>query len=85
MGADRFIREGAAHGAMPMHRASAATHPMERDAPPSTGFFCPVAALTSSSDTPASHFEGCLATGQNNPGQRVPIYPDPLLLPKDSA
>ncbi len=89
MGADRFNRVGAARGAMrgpwghggvprKPRGASAATNPRSRYAPPRAGFFCPVASLHSLSDASASHFEVCLATGQNNPGQMVPINPDPL-------
>ena len=79
MGADRFIRVGAACGAMRGHRASGWASPRDRYALPSAGFFFPVAALPSSSDAQASHFEGCLATVKNNLGQMAPIYLEPLL------
>ena len=49
-----------------------------RSAPPSAGFFSPVASLRFSSDAQASHFEARLATGQNHPGQMIPINPEPL-------
>ncbi len=78
METNRFIRVGAARGAMRNHRASAATLPGGRSVPPSAGFFCPVALLRFSSDAQASHFEARLATGQNHPGQIVPINLEPL-------
>jgi len=78
MGADRLIRPGAVRRAMRTHRASDATPPMSRSAPPQAGFFCPVALLRCLSDAHASHCQARLATGQHNPGQMVPIDLDPL-------
>ncbi len=45
MGANRLIRQGAARRAMLEHRASVATPPRGRFAPPQAGFFCAVASL----------------------------------------
>ncbi len=92
MGANRLIRLGAARGAMLEHPpsaaaapllrrtggASVATPPRGRFAAPSAGFFCAVASLRPFADAQASPCGARLATAQNNPGQMVPIYREPL-------
>ena len=78
MGANRLLRLGAARGAMLEHRASVATPPRDRFAPPEAGFFCAVASLRPFADAQASPCGARLATVQNNPGQMVPIYREPL-------
>ncbi len=60
------------------HRASAATPPRGRFAPPQAGFFCAVASLRPFADAQASPCGARLARAQNNPGQMVPIYQEPL-------
>ncbi len=78
MGANRLLRQGAARRAMLEHRASAATPPRGRFDPPEAGFFCALASLRPFADAQASPCGARLATAQNNPGQMVPIYQDPL-------
>ena len=77
-GANRLLRLGAAGRAMLEHRASAATPPRGRFAPPEAGFFRALASLRKACDAPASLRIPRLARAQNNPGQMVPIYQDPL-------
>ena len=60
------------------HRASVATTPRGRFAPPEAGFFCALASLRNACDAPASLRIPRLARTQNNPGQMVPIYQEPL-------
>jgi hypothetical protein len=50
MGANRLIRQGAARGAMLEHRASVATPPRGRFAPPEAGCFCALASLRKACD-----------------------------------
>ncbi len=78
MGTNRLIRLGAPRRAMLEHRASVATPPRGRFAPPEAGFFCAVASLRPFADAQASPCGARLATAQNNPGQMVPIYQVPL-------
>ena len=78
MGANRLIRLGAARGPMLEHRASVATPPRGRFAPPEAGFFCALASLRYACDAPASLRIPRLTRAQNNPGQMVPIYQEPL-------
>ena len=54
------------------HRASVATHPRSRFAPPKAGFFCALASLRKACDAPASLRIPRLARTQNNPGQTIP-------------
>ncbi len=78
MGANRLIRQGAVRRAMPGIGQAPQRRPRGRFAPPKAGFFCAPAPLPVSSDVPASQCDGRLAGAQNNPGQMVPIYLEPL-------
>ncbi len=54
-GGKSVFRAGAACSAMPAHRASAATNPGSRFAPPQAGCFLTVASLRSFADAPHRH------------------------------
>ena len=49
-----------------------------RRAPPKAGCLRAPASLPACSDVPASQRDGRLAGTRNHPGQRVPIYLEPL-------
>ncbi len=75
-GGKSVFRAGAARSAMPEHRASVATNPGSRLAPPEAGSFGAVASLRIFAgfqilETLASPCEARLATTQNHPGQMV--------------
>ncbi len=76
MGANRLIRPGAVRRAM--QRIGPAPQRRPRGAPPKAGRFCAPAPLPVFTDVPASQCDGRLAGAQNNPGQMVPIYLEPL-------